>query len=137
MDGDRALVVSGSSLDSTESQSLPLIAQFWAWAAFGVVQSCSILQHNRIVFLARLLVGFVKPRDVLNGVPYVSKEVDSPSDPPPSEEDFDLALLSERELEIFRYLGRGNPTRQIAEALGISIKTAQVHCATSAKSWVF
>jgi DNA-binding NarL/FixJ family response regulator len=76
-------------------------------------------------------------RDVLNGVPYVSKEVDSPSDPPQSEEDFDLALLSERELEIFRYLGRGNPTRQIAEALGISIKTAQVHCATSAKSWVF
>ena len=68
-------------------------------------------------------------RDVLNGVPYVSKEVDSPSDPPPTEEDFDLALLSERELEIFRYLGRGNPTREIADALGISIKTVQVHCA--------
>jgi DNA-binding NarL/FixJ family response regulator len=68
-------------------------------------------------------------RDVLNGVPYVSKEMDSPADPAPSEEDFDLALLSERELEIFRYLGRGNPTRQIANVLGISIKTVQVHCA--------
>jgi DNA-binding NarL/FixJ family response regulator len=68
-------------------------------------------------------------RDVLNGIPYVSKEATSPSDPPPSEENFDLALLSERELEVFRYLGRGNPTRQIASALGISIKTVQVHCA--------
>src|SRR5580692_715255 len=68
-------------------------------------------------------------RDVLNGIPYVSKEAASPSDPPPSEESFDLALLSERELEVFRYLGRGNPTRQIAGVLGISIKTVQVHCA--------
>jgi DNA-binding NarL/FixJ family response regulator len=68
-------------------------------------------------------------RDVLNGIPYVSKEAASPSDPPPSEENFDLALLSERELEVFRYLGRGNPTRQIASTLGISIKTVQVHCA--------
>jgi DNA-binding NarL/FixJ family response regulator len=67
-------------------------------------------------------------RDVLNGVPYVSKEVASPSDPPTPEENFDLALLSERELEIFRSLGRGKPTRQIANALGISIKTVQVHC---------
>jgi DNA-binding NarL/FixJ family response regulator len=67
-------------------------------------------------------------RDVLHGVPYVSKEVASSSYPPASEGNFDLALLSERELEIFRCLGRGNPTRQIAKALGISIKTVQVHC---------
>jgi DNA-binding NarL/FixJ family response regulator len=67
-------------------------------------------------------------RDVLNGVPYVSKEVASSSDPPTSEENFDLSLLSEREVEIFRCLGRGNPTRQIANALNISIKTVQVHC---------
>ena len=67
-------------------------------------------------------------RDVLHGVPYVSKEVAASSYPPASEENFDLALLSERELEVFRCLGRGNPTRQIAKALGISIKTVQVHC---------
>jgi hypothetical protein len=29
--------------------SSSLIAQFWAWVAFGVVQGCSMLQHNRIV----------------------------------------------------------------------------------------
>jgi DNA-binding CsgD family transcriptional regulator len=40
----------------------------------------------------------------------------------------DLALLSDREMEIFHFLGLGNPTRQIAETLGISIKTVQVHC---------
>jgi DNA-binding NarL/FixJ family response regulator len=31
--------------------------------------------------------------------------------------------------KVFRYLGLGNPTRQIASTLGISIKTVQVHCA--------
>jgi DNA-binding CsgD family transcriptional regulator len=58
----------------------------------------------------------------------VSKEISFPSEPATREENFDLALLSERELEIFQCLGRGNPTRQIASALGISIKTVQVHC---------
>jgi DNA-binding NarL/FixJ family response regulator len=68
-------------------------------------------------------------RDVLSGIVYVSKEVASSSDPPTPKENFDLTLLSGRELEIFRLLGRGNPTRQIANTLGISIKTVQVHCA--------
>jgi DNA-binding NarL/FixJ family response regulator len=67
-------------------------------------------------------------RDVLSGIPYVSKEAASSSDSQTAEEEFDLNLLSERELEIFRWLGRGNPTRQIANSLGISIKTVQVHC---------
>jgi DNA-binding NarL/FixJ family response regulator len=67
-------------------------------------------------------------REVLNGVPYISKEVGPSSDPSTSEENFDLALLSEREREIFRCLGHGHPTRQIAHNLGISIKTVQVHC---------
>ena len=67
-------------------------------------------------------------REVINGAVYVSKEVAFSSEPPTQEENFDLTLLSERELEIFQRLGRGNPTRQIASALGISIKTVQVHC---------
>jgi DNA-binding NarL/FixJ family response regulator len=67
-------------------------------------------------------------REVIQGGIYVSKEISLPSEPAPHEENFDLTLLSERELEIFECLGRGNPTRQIASALGISIKTVQVHC---------
>jgi DNA-binding NarL/FixJ family response regulator len=67
-------------------------------------------------------------REVIHGGVYVSKEISLPSDAATQEENFDLTLLSERELEIFQSLGRGYPTRQIANALGISIKTVQVHC---------
>jgi DNA-binding NarL/FixJ family response regulator len=67
-------------------------------------------------------------RDVLNGTPYISQEANPlPDDGAPSRE-VDLTLLSDRELEIFRFLGLGNSTRQISETLGISIKTVQVHC---------
>ena len=37
--------------------------------------------------------------------------------------------LSDRELEVFELLGRGLGTRQIAENLGVSIKTVQAYCA--------
>ena len=37
--------------------------------------------------------------------------------------------LSDRELEIFDLLGHGTGTRQIAESLGVSIKTVQAYCA--------
>jgi len=66
--------------------------------------------------------------DVLNGTPYISKEsVTAPEVAAPLDE-VDLSLLSDREFEIFRFLGLGSSTRQIAETLGISIKTVQVHC---------
>ncbi len=42
---------------------------------------------------------------------------------PPSER------LSDRELEIFRMLGRGIETRRVAEELRLSMKTVQAHCA--------
>jgi DNA-binding NarL/FixJ family response regulator len=66
-------------------------------------------------------------RDVLNGTSYISEQ-SAPTEATDTEQEVDLALLSDRELEIFRFLGLGNPTRQIAETLGISIKTVQVHC---------
>jgi len=40
-----------------------------------------------------------------------------------------LEQLTDRELAIFDLLGQGLGTRQIAEALSISIKTVQAHCA--------
>jgi DNA-binding NarL/FixJ family response regulator len=66
-------------------------------------------------------------RDVLNGTTYISEE-SAEQEGAVQSENVDLALLSDREMEIFRFLGLGNPTRQIAETLGISIKTVQVHC---------
>ena len=38
-------------------------------------------------------------------------------------------ILSDRELHVFRRLGQGMKTREIAEELKISIKTVQVYCA--------
>jgi DNA-binding NarL/FixJ family response regulator len=40
-----------------------------------------------------------------------------------------LAELSDRELEVFKLLGVGRETRQVAEALNVSIKTVQAYCA--------
>jgi DNA-binding NarL/FixJ family response regulator len=37
--------------------------------------------------------------------------------------------LSDRELEVFRHLGEGRSTREIAEGLGVSLKTVQTYCA--------
>jgi DNA-binding NarL/FixJ family response regulator len=42
-----------------------------------------------------------------------------------------VALLSDRELEVFQLLGQGRETKQIAESLHISIKTVQAYCARS------
>jgi DNA-binding NarL/FixJ family response regulator len=43
--------------------------------------------------------------------------------------DSPLDLLSDRELQVFRRLGEGRATRQVAEELGLSVKTIESHCA--------
>ncbi|HEX4369755.1 MAG TPA: response regulator transcription factor [Rhizomicrobium sp.] len=40
-----------------------------------------------------------------------------------------LESLSDRELEVFNLLGKGLPTRQVAQSLNVSIKTVQAYCA--------
>jgi DNA-binding NarL/FixJ family response regulator len=40
----------------------------------------------------------------------------------------DISQFSDRELEVFRRLGKGRTTRGIADELGLSIKTVQVFC---------
>jgi DNA-binding NarL/FixJ family response regulator len=40
-----------------------------------------------------------------------------------------LDSLSDRELEVFRRLGEGRTTREIADELGVSLKTVQTYCA--------
>ena len=41
--------------------------------------------------------------------------------------DSPLAVLTDRELEVFRLIGQGNSTRKIAERLGRSVKTIESH----------
>jgi len=43
------------------------------------------------------------------------------------EDDSPLQLLSDREIEVFELVGRGNSTKNIAERLFISIKTVETH----------
>ena len=40
-----------------------------------------------------------------------------------------MAILSDREMEVFQRLGQGQTTRQIATDLSVSIKTVQAYCA--------
>src|SRR5437870_9343230 len=43
--------------------------------------------------------------------------------------------LSDRELEIFRLLGQGRTPSQIAEDLGLSLKTVQAYCARAKEKY--
>jgi DNA-binding NarL/FixJ family response regulator len=49
----------------------------------------------------------------------IARFVRGPTEVPPSP----IELLSDRELEVFRMLGRGNGTRQIAEQMGVAVAT--------------
>lgn len=40
-----------------------------------------------------------------------------------------ITQLSDRELEVFRFIGQGYETREIAEMLKVNIKTVQTYCA--------
>lgn len=74
-------------------------------------------------------------REVLNGKVYLSQSIAAsvagqfmrapvaPADASP------VARLSDRELEIFQRIGEGQENREIAEILGVSLKTVQTHCA--------
>lgn len=46
---------------------------------------------------------------------------------PQQKNDSPVSILSDRELEVFELLGRGKSTREIAVALGLSVKTVDSH----------
>jgi DNA-binding NarL/FixJ family response regulator len=71
-------------------------------------------------------------REVLQGNVYLSKELTelfaqkfisgAGGDASP------ISQLSDRELEVFRFIGQGYETREIAETLQVNIKTVQTYC---------
>jgi len=52
---------------------------------------------------------------------FIGRPADGPSAP--------TDVLSNRELEVFRRIGAGDGTREIAERLGVGMKTVQTYCA--------
>jgi DNA-binding NarL/FixJ family response regulator len=73
-------------------------------------------------------------RRVLSGQPYLSDTIATQmaarlAGAQPTKGSTPMEQLSDRELEVFQMLGEGRGTRQIAEDLGISLKTVQAYCA--------
>ena len=71
-------------------------------------------------------------RRVLNGHIYVSEEmsaaiIDVFAHRRPAASTNSIAILTDREFEIFQLLGRGLSTRQISRELGISLPTIGTH----------
>jgi DNA-binding NarL/FixJ family response regulator len=71
-------------------------------------------------------------RRILNGDVYLSDNVSKKMlhqyiDGAPSMVQSRIAVLSDRELEVFRSIGEGRCTREIAEALNLSVKTVETY----------
>ena len=73
-------------------------------------------------------------RTVLSGECYLSERMKSQmlagmtASPRAKAERIGVERLSDREIEVFRLIGQGTSTRQIAEKLHLSVKTVETHC---------
>ena len=73
-------------------------------------------------------------RQVMAGKLYVSERLmtvfaEKFVDGRPPAENSPIEQLSDRELEVFQLFGQGYETRQIAQSMGVSMKTIQAYCA--------
>jgi DNA-binding NarL/FixJ family response regulator len=116
---------------------------------FPLVALIVLSMHDEALYAERALRagahGYVMKREstksvlasirrVLEGGVYVSERVVNTmarrfSSSPNRVESSPVERLSDRELEIFRLLGQGRTTAQIAEDLHLSLKTVQAYCA--------
>jgi DNA-binding NarL/FixJ family response regulator len=116
---------------------------------FPLVALIVLSMHDEALYAERALRagarGYVMKREttksvlasirrVLEGGVYVSERVVNSmarrfSSSPKTVESSPVERLSDRELEIFRLLGQGRTTAQIAEDLHLSLKTVQAYCA--------
>jgi DNA-binding NarL/FixJ family response regulator len=116
---------------------------------FPLVALIVLSMHDEALYAERALRagarGYVMKREstksvlasirrVMEGGVYVSERVVNSmarrfSSSPKSVGSSPVERLSDRELEIFRLLGQGRTTAQIAEDLHLSLKTVQAYCA--------
>lgn len=64
------------------------------------------------------------PESVVEGLKQALRRARTPRVQPVAD---DVSLLSERELQVFRELGLGRSTQEIATTLGVSVKTVETH----------
>ena len=137
------LVVCGEAEDS----GLELVKNLES--QFPLVALIVLSMHDEALYAERALRagarGYVMKREstksvlasirrVMEGGVYVSERVVNSmarrfSSSPKRVESSPVERLSDRELEIFRLLGQGRTTAQIAEDLHLSLKTVQAYCA--------
>jgi DNA-binding NarL/FixJ family response regulator len=94
------------------------------------------LRAGATAFLAtRELAGLLAPaiEKALVGERFVSEEVmqgilHGMTENPESETRIPIEILSDREMMVFQLLGKGKCPRNIAEELGVNIKTVATHC---------
>ena len=94
------------------------------------------LRAGATAFLAtRELGGLLRPaiEKALAGERFVSEEVmqgilHGMTENPESESRIPIEILSDREMMVFQLLGKGKCPRNIAEELGVNIKTVATHC---------
>lgn len=72
-------------------------------------------------------------RHVASGKLYLSKDVmaflaEKIASGATSTGAFSINQLSDREFEVFRLIGQGYDTREVAESLDVNIKTVQTYC---------
>jgi DNA-binding NarL/FixJ family response regulator len=117
---------------------------------FPLVALIVVSMHDEALYAERALRagarGYVMKREttknvlasirrVLEGGVYVSERVVNTmarrlgSSPAKATANSPIECLSDRELEIFRLLGQGRTTSQIADDLHLSLKTVQAYCA--------
>src|SRR4029434_1054541 len=116
---------------------------------FPLVALIVLSMHDEALYAERALRagarGYVMKREstksvlasirrMVKGGVYVSERVVNSmarrfSSSPKGVESSPVERLSDRELEIFRLLGQGRTTTQIAEDLHLSLKTVQAYCA--------
>jgi DNA-binding NarL/FixJ family response regulator len=116
---------------------------------FPLVALIVLSMHDEALYAERALRagarGYVMKREstksvlasirrVLEGGVYVGERVVNSmarrfTSSPKGDDSSPVERLSDRELEIFRLLGQGRTTAQIAEDLHLSLKTVQAYCA--------
>lgn len=116
-------------------------------AIHGQIPTLVVSMHDEKVYAERALragaCGYIMKEEsagylivalhrVLEGGIYLSKEMSSRllktfGNPESSNSDSPLQKLTDRELEVFRLIGQGRTTEEIARQLHISTKTVDVH----------